>query len=204
MYKHIIWDFDGTLFDTYPVMAKVFKELLREKGIEEPLEEILKQMKVSASSALRYYEKKYQIGKEFVTEYKKRKRESEFELSKPFEGIEEICKYIHSTNRKNYILTHRGDSTIELLKIYDLHSYFSDFITSKQGFERKPSPDAIYYLINKYNMNHSEAIMIGDRDLDLLSGKNAGISACYFTDGNEKNDNADFIINNFQQLYNIL
>ncbi|GIO25031.1 HAD-IA family hydrolase [Oceanobacillus sp. J11TS1] len=204
MYRHIIWDFDGTLFDTYPVMAKVFRELLKEQGIEEPVEEILKQMKVSASFALSYYEKKYQIDNEFVTKYKKRKKEAEFELSKPFEGIEEICKYIHSTNRQNYLLTHRGESSIELLKLFGLYDYFSDFITSKQGFERKPSPDAINYLINKYNMIHSEAIMIGDRDLDLLSGKNAGISACYFTDGQEKNSNSDYIINNFQQLCSIV
>ncbi|MEK5389725.1 HAD-IA family hydrolase [Margalitia sp. FSL K6-0131] len=204
MYKHIIWDFDGTLFDTYPVMAKIFKEVLKEQKIEEPIEEIIKQMKVSASSALIYYEKKYQIDKEFIAKYQKRKNEAELELSKPFDAIEEICKYIHSTNRNNYLLTHRGESSIELLKKYGLYGYFSDFITSKQGFERKPSPDAINYLINKYNIIHSEAIMIGDRDLDLLSGKNAGISACYFTEGNEKNNNADYIINNFQQLYSIV
>lgn len=72
------------------------------------------------------------------------------------------------------------------MEIYGLYGYFSDFITSQQGFERKPSPDAINYLINKYDMIHSETIMIGDRDLDLLAAKNAGISACYFTDENEK------------------
>ncbi|MEK4870253.1 HAD-IA family hydrolase [Niallia sp. FSL W8-1348] len=204
MYKHIIWDFDGTLFDTYPVMAKIFKEVLKEHEVEEPLEEIMKQLKVSASSALKYYEKKYLIDKEFIIKYKKRKKEAELELSKPFEGIEDICKYIHSTNRRNYLLTHRGESSIRLLKNYGLYGYFADFITSVQGFERKPSPDGINYLINKYNIIHSEAIMIGDRDLDLLSGKNAGISACYFTEGNDKNNNADFIINNFQQLYFIV
>ena len=204
MYKHVIWDFDGTLFDTYPVMAKTFKEGLKREGIEEPLNEIVKQMKVSMSSAFKYYEKKYQIDKEFVTKYQSRRKEAEFELSKPFEGITEICKYIHSSDRKNYLYTHRGDSSIKLLERYDLNVYFSDFITSRQGFERKPSPNAINYLINKYNIIHSEAIMIGDRDLDLLSAKNAGISACYFTNGYEKNSNSDYIINNFQQLYSIV
>jgi HAD superfamily hydrolase (TIGR01549 family) len=185
-------------------MANVFKQALKEQERDEPLEEIVKQMKVSASSALKYYEEKYQIDKEFITKYQKRKKEAEIGLSKPFDGIEEICKYIHSTNRKNYLLTHRGESSIELLKTYGLDGYFSDFITSKQGFERKPSPDAINYLINKYDMIPSEAIMIGDRDLDLLSGKNAGISACFFTEEDESNNNADYIINNIQQLYSIV
>lgn len=82
--------------------------------------------------------------------------------------------------------------------------YFTDFITSKQGFERKPSPYAINYLLNKHNMIHSESIMIGDRELDLLSGKNAKISACYFTEGNDNNNYADYTINDFQQLYTII
>jgi HAD superfamily hydrolase (TIGR01549 family) len=204
MYKHVIWDFDGTLFDTYPVMANVFKELLQKQGIEEPLEEIVLQMRISASSALKFYEKKYQIDEEFITKYKKQKKEAEIELSKPFAGIEEVCKYIYTTNRKNYLLTHRGESSIELLKKYNLYNYFSESITSKHGFERKPSPEAINYLINKYNMVHSESIMIGDRDLDLLSGKNAGISACYFIEENDENTHADYTINNYQQLYSII
>ncbi|MDW2886482.1 hypothetical protein [Exiguobacterium artemiae] len=32
MYRHVIWDFDGTLFDTYPVMATVLQEMLRGQG----------------------------------------------------------------------------------------------------------------------------------------------------------------------------
>ncbi|MFS0781615.1 HAD-IA family hydrolase [Bacillus sp. 1P06AnD] len=204
MYKHIIWDFDGTLFNTYPVMASIFQEALKEQEIEEPLVGIVKQMKISASSAMNYYEKKYHIDNNFIIKYKRRKKEAELTLSKPFDEIIEICKYIHTTNRKNYLFTHRGDSSIELLKKYGLYIYFSDFITAKQGFERKPSPDAIHYLINKYSMVRSESIMIGDRDLDLLSGKNAGISACYFTEGNNENNYADYTIDHFQQLYSII
>lgn len=45
MFKHVIWDFDGTLFDTYPVMAKIFKDLLEKENIEEPIDEIVKKCK---------------------------------------------------------------------------------------------------------------------------------------------------------------
>jgi len=47
LYKHIIWDFDGTLFDTYPVMGSIFKKMLEEERIVESLDEILKHMKES-------------------------------------------------------------------------------------------------------------------------------------------------------------
>gem|GEM_PF-3872585 len=32
MYQHIMWDFDGTLFDIYPVMADSFRVTLEKKG----------------------------------------------------------------------------------------------------------------------------------------------------------------------------
>ena len=57
MYRHIIWDFDGTPFDTYPEMANVFKELLEREGISEPFDEIMKHMKISMSTAIKHYQK---------------------------------------------------------------------------------------------------------------------------------------------------
>jgi HAD superfamily hydrolase (TIGR01549 family) len=204
MYKHIIWDFDGTLFDTYPVMGSAFKSILEEDGIVESLDEILKYMKVSMSCALQHYEKKYHITNKFIEKYNKQRKDTEIHSCKPYEGIEEICRFIHTSGKSNYLYTHRGESSIKLLKNYGLYDYFSDFITSEHGFERKPSPNAINYLVDKHNIIHNEAIMIGDRDLDILSGKNAGIHACFFTEGDEKSNIADYTINNFQQLLSII
>lgn len=33
MFKHMIWDFDGTLFDTYPVMTKAALMAIKKQGI---------------------------------------------------------------------------------------------------------------------------------------------------------------------------
>ena len=39
MYKHVIWDFDGTLFDTYPIIIQNLDNALREFGYTcDPLE----------------------------------------------------------------------------------------------------------------------------------------------------------------------
>ncbi|TDQ36614.1 HAD-IA family hydrolase [Aureibacillus halotolerans] len=204
MYKHIIWDFDGTLFDTYPVMAKTFQEALMEQGLEEPMSDVLKRLKVSATFALQHYEKEHQINIDRLKAYQESKKADELKVSKPFEGIETICQHIQDTDRKNYLYTHRGESSIELLKMHGLYGYFTDCITSTHGFERKPNPAALRYLIEKYSMDPAEAIMIGDRELDLQSGKNAGIDACYFAEAHEKSEYADVTIHTFQELYSII
>lgn len=161
-------------------------------------------MQVSMAFTLNYYKKKYNISSEFINEYQIQRKIKELTLAKPFAEIEDICNYIHSTNRKNYLYTHRGESSVTLLKSHGLYGYFSDFITLEHGFERKPIPDALNYLIDKHSIHRDEAIMIGDRELDLLAAKNAGISACYFNENSEENDNSDYIIDNFKQLYAIL
>lgn len=204
MYKHIIWDFDGTLFDTYPVMAKVFKNELEQEGIEEPIDKILGYMKVSISHTIKHYKKLYDIDDDFIERYTQHRRIREMELCKPFDGIEEICRYISTTDRKNYLYTHRGESALEFLKKYHIYEYFTDFITSQNGFLRKPSPEAINYLIDEYDIIQNEAIMIGDRDLDILSAKNAGIHTCFLTDTDETDSIADYTINDVQQLYSII
>jgi HAD superfamily hydrolase (TIGR01549 family) len=204
LYKHIIWDFDGTLFDTYPVMGNIFKNMLEAEGIVESLDEILGHMKVSMSYALQHYERKYNISNTFKDKYNEQRNKMEIYLSKPYTGSQEACRYIHTSGKNNYLYTHRGESAIKFLKSYGMYDYFTDFITSQHGFERKPSPNAINYLVGKYNIIHNEAIMIGDRELDILSAKNAGIHGCYFTDSSEKSNIADFTINSFQQLYSII
>ena len=89
--------------------------------------------------------------------------------------------------------------------------YFDDFVTAEHNFPHKPAPDAILYLIKKHNMNLNETIMIGDREIDVLSGKNAGIQACLFTQGNTdiqyikqiKNTKADYVAGDMLTLRNL-
>lgn len=203
MYRHIIWDFDGTLFDTYPVMGKVLQEMLSELGIDEPLAIILKYMKVSMTHAIQHYIDQYQVTEAFLKEYKRRSNEAELSVSRPFDGIAELLSYIQASGRYNYLYTHRGESALQLLDKFGLKNYFRDFITSKQGFARKPCPDAITYLIDTHRMKHEEAIMIGDRDLDIQAAVNAGIRTCYFREYGES-VKADYEITSFPQLSDII
>ena len=57
---------------------------------------------------------------------------------------------------------------------------FTDFVTSQHNFPNKPAPDALNYLCNKHGLKKEDCIMIGDRDIDLDSGKNAGMACALF------------------------
>ncbi len=204
MYKHIIWDFDGTLFDTYEVMGKALQLSFRKIGVDESLEDIIRLMKVSISEALQYYTRQYQIDEDFIKDYETTRREMELEECKPYPGALELLKYIKESGRYNYLFTHRGISSLAFLQKHQIYDYFTDCITSQHSFERKPSPAAILHLAHKYQMKSEEAIMIGDRDLDILSAKNAGIRACFFDDTGAICKAADYNVKHIIQLYEII
>ena len=50
-YRHFVWDFDGTLFDTYPRMTKSFQHALAVCGVQADEADILPRIKISVGSA---------------------------------------------------------------------------------------------------------------------------------------------------------
>jgi phosphoglycolate phosphatase-like HAD superfamily hydrolase len=83
MYKYIIWDFDGTLFNTYPTISKSFRDLLKQYNIDASLVEINSKMRISMPTAYQYYLNKYNLEQNFVSLYLKQLRERELSITKP-------------------------------------------------------------------------------------------------------------------------
>ncbi len=204
MYQHILWDFDGMLFDTYPVMAAVFERMLRESGIVEPPEDIESYMRVSMTVALRHYGEKHALDAAFLEEYKQRRQEAEKQACHPFPGVDALLRHICESGRANYLYTHRSESTFDLLQRHGLTVCFTDFITSAQSFARKPSPDAIRYLMEKHRMHQDTAVMIGDRELDILAARNAGIHSIFFGPHGECCATADVSVSSIGELAALL
>ena len=62
--------------------------------------------------------------------------------------------------------------------------YISYTITGDDGFAKKPDPEGIQYLINKFKLSPEYCTYIGDRRLDEEAGKNAGIKRILYLDEN--------------------
>jgi phosphoglycolate phosphatase-like HAD superfamily hydrolase len=54
-YKDVIWDFDGTLFNTYQGMTTALKRALKEFNIDENEKEISAKLEASVDEAMQYY-----------------------------------------------------------------------------------------------------------------------------------------------------
>ena len=99
----------------------------------------------------------------------------------PFPGLAELCTQLVAVGVQQFIVTHRRrESLMRLLSTHGLDSYFTHIIAADDGFPRKPSPDAMLHVLTSYAIDPSDALVIGDRDVDILAGQAAGISTCLF------------------------
>lgn len=182
--RHFFWDFDGTLFDTYPVIIESLRQGLREFGHDCDPTEAMKLMLDTIPTARNHYADLFCIDRDALAEaYQHYRRISVEELlAEPFEGVREVLEKIRCIGGENYIYTHRKSSeTLAYLEKYGLDGYFSDILgDGSPGFAVKPAPDSLLYLMEKHGIDPAQAVMVGDRDRDLGSGQAAGMRTAHF------------------------
>jgi HAD superfamily hydrolase (TIGR01549 family) len=125
-------------------------------------------------------------------------------MDKPFDGIHEVLKTIASRGG-NFLVTHRDrTSTESILTRFALIDYFKCIITDENGFPLKPSPESFNFVIDRYSLDRSATLGIGDREIDVDAAKNAGIRSCYFRNDGSRIDHAEFNISSFRELPEII
>ncbi len=179
IFTDYIWDFDGMLFDSYPHITEAFMQAYKKihnKDIDR--DECYNLFKKSFRTAYDYY----QPGE--LCKLMFRAIESQTDLAPialPYPGIPGILKKIHENGGRNFLNTHRDSLSLTYLEKHGLLEYFTDAVTSEiNTMPSKPAPDTNLYLIKKYNLNPATTVMLGDRDVDIVSGASAGIKTCLF------------------------
>ncbi|MBD1380388.1 HAD-IA family hydrolase [Metabacillus arenae] len=184
---HILWDFDGTLFNTYPAFIEAMDKLLSGKVDKKEIEQ---KLKVSFS----YAAKEFHLSQQQITEFKAIETAISPKYKKPFPFVEEILKKA----RVNVIMTHKPFNEVKtILDYYKWNDYFSDIIAGDHGYPRKPNCKAYQYLHHKHHID----LVIGDRLLDILPGKELGIKTCLFQNNEQ---GADFYVDDYKRFFDVL
>ena len=205
MIKHVIWDFDGTLFDSYPGMVNAFLRALKKYGIEAKYDEVLKLFLNSEKTAVQYYQNQFLLGEELTEVYQDEKSHIDLSNMLPFPYAKEVCQKIKEAGRYNYILTHRGSTTYDILRKNGMVELFTEIVTKDNQFARKPDPEAIYYLLDKYQIHPKEAMIVGDREIEILLGQKAKVKTCFYESGNREPElQADYRVKSLEEVLTIL
>ncbi len=201
MIQDLIWDVGGTLFDTYPCVAQAFDAALREIGRTAPLDQVEALAKCSTRHCVVSLANKFQLDPDALEQsFHRHYICIDGDRQPPFPGVKEVCAYICEQGGRNFILTHRGRESMEmLLHTHRMAHFFTAAVTREDPFPRKPDPGAFEYLIQQYKIDRRRCLTIGDREIDIIAGKAAGIRTCFFGDTPHQ-VRADLEIQNFATL----
>lgn len=179
-YQNAIWDFDGTLYDTYPVMLKALVAVYQQQQVPVDQDALYKAIKqTSIKEVLQALAD--QTGTVFATlDQQYHQLEAKTQIApQPYPGAAAILERVSQTGR-NFLMTHRDTAAQKYLAEHHLDQYFTEIVTSQNGFARKPAPDSLNYLCDRYQLDRAKTVMIGDRALDIEAGINAGLQTVYF------------------------
>ncbi|WP_419887525.1 HAD-IA family hydrolase [Neobacillus niacini] len=180
---NILWDFDGTLFDTYPALVEGFVAL-SQRDLDR--DEVLRWLKVDSKTAFKHFG----IDEDRRAEYKTLDIQYS-KVSKPFEHLKEVLAAVEN----NIIVTHRDrESANYLLEKFGLTNYFKEIVSvEEQGFNRKPHPSSYEFVLKKYDID----FVVGDRELDLLPARQLGIKTVAFQN---RDIEADFHLDSYAEF----
>lgn len=179
--KAYIWDLDGTLFDSYGAIVSSLVDVARACGAADPPEDILKAVKQgSVSGYLRGLSAG--CGKSTEELYQMYRTASHAKVGEItlIPGAAETLKTLQDNGAKHFVYTHRGTTTGPLLERLGIKGYFTEIITSQNGFRPKPSGEGVTYLLEKYGLGKPETAYVGDRPLDVLCAKDSGVQAILY------------------------
>ena len=203
--KLFVWDFDGTLLDTYPNITGYLKRALQDFGKDASQTEILEKMLVNIPHAVRYYSELYNLP-ELNERYRAYYANEINDPVRAFPKVKEVLQRVREIGADNYIFTNRGDSIYAMLEKAGLDGEFKEIITSANPhFVVKPAPDSLVYLMEKYGGTKENTVMIGDRVCDLESGYNAGCKTLHLlTPSVPQYPECDWRISNFDEMLDLL
>ena len=178
-YKAIIFDLDGTLLDTLTDLAEGTNYALRVNGFpERTIDEI---RRFVGNGARKLIERAVpegqienaleQVRRDFDVYYKVHCKDH----TGPYPGIMEMLQELI---RKGYtlgVVSNKPDFAVQELIPEYFPGVFASISGERQGVAKKPAPDLIWEAMKNLQVKSSEAVYVGDSEVDLEAAANAGI-----------------------------
>ena len=181
-YDNIIWDFDGTLFNTYPAMCGDLQKVMEDLEVHVSLEDLLARFTVSRGTVLEWCgQQAGMTAQEVDRVYRAWVAEHGQPEAHPFPHVREFLARFREAGGRNFIFTHRSGSVHYYLAKEGLTGYFTDVVSAGTTYARKPAPAGNLHLIETHGLDKARTLAVGDRELDILAAKGAGIHACLFS-----------------------
>ena len=178
-FKTFIFDLDGTLLNTLNDLAASTNHALltngmAERSIDEVRQFVGNGVRLLIERAVEPGTDKATIDRVFA-DFKTHYMHHSLDTTRPYDGIMDMLHELRHRGIRIAVVSNKlYAATRELC-----HHFFADTVEvaigEKEGIRRKPSPDIVIEAMLELGVDKSDAVYVGDSDVDIATAKNCGM-----------------------------
>jgi len=185
--KLVVWDFDGTLADTRPLIEDGMRFALKSLGkpnslmdtwlacVGLPVEEGLRRTFGATSDSEMEH---------ILRVYRSYNWAGNTHLIRPFPGMSELVDELKSMGVNQAIATSKRFNALEpQLECFGWSDTFFPIVTPERVAHPKPHPESLEVCLSAHNLSPDEALMVGDTLFDLEMANAAKVPSIGMTYG---------------------
>ena len=181
MYDYLFFDLDGTLTDPGMGITNSVAYALKKWNIEVKNRESLYRFigPPLADSFQQYYGFTPEDSLKAVDDYREYFRDRGLYENEVYEGVEELLKELRARGKKLAVATSKPEVfAVRILKHFGLDGYFDVIAGATMDSSRSKKADVILWAMQCLGeVDVSRAVMIGDREHDVLGAKQVGMDS---------------------------
>lgn len=189
-FKHLIWDWNGTLLDDVDYCRRIINHILLENSLPEL--SINKYREIFTFPVKDYYEaagldfnkKSFEeLGKQFIIEYEIGKLSC-----KLFDNSIQLLEELKNNGVKYSILSaYKHESLIQILELYKIASLFDNIVGSDNIYASGKAHLGLL-LIEKITEHPSEVLFVGDTIHDFEVAQAMGVDCVLIANGHQSKE----------------
>lgn len=172
--RGVLFDWDGTLVDSYAADSSAYLAMFREMGIAWGLEELAQHYSPNWYDVYRAAD----LPKEKWDDADRSWR-AQYAKHSPglIEGAREVLERLRSQCRLGLVTSGDRDRVTRQLREFRLTRIFSARVCSGDTPEKKPHPAPLRKALRQLNLDPAACVYVGDSAEDLQMAKSAGVRA---------------------------
>lgn len=179
-YQIAIFDLDGTILDTLEDLKESLNAALASEGLPP---RTLEQTRAFVGNGIQNLiaravpdgtapEKTARVYDAFNRHYAVHCQDH----TRPYAGIPEALLQLRQAGVRTAVVSNKSDYAVQTLCGACFPGQFDAALGWREGLRKKPAPDSVLAVLQECGIAPSEAVYIGDSDVDIETARNAGLA----------------------------
>ncbi|GAB4253581.1 MAG: hypothetical protein Kow00129_14670 [Thermoleophilia bacterium] len=171
----VIFDLDGTLFDSVELIVASFAHAVRDVlGLELPREQLIANVGKPLREQMNLLDADQ--AEDLLHSYREFNHREHDRMTRLFPGAEELLEDLVQEGVKLGLVTSKSRATTQMaFRLTNIEPYFSVTVCAEDTVRNKPDPEPLLYALERLRVAPEEAVYVGDSPFDVRAARAAGI-----------------------------